>query len=39
MDSARLGIVGFLQDTRTKKILQSAYRSLSPGANGVSEAF
>ncbi len=39
MDSARLGIVGFLQDTRTKKVLQSAYQSLSPGANGVSEAF
>jgi hypothetical protein len=39
MDSARLGIVGFLQDTRTKKVLQSAYRSLSPGANGESEAF
>jgi hypothetical protein len=39
MDSARLGIVAFLQDTRTKRVLQSAYRSLSPGANGVSEAF
>lgn len=39
MDSSRLGIVGFLQDTRTKKVLQSAYRSLSPGASGVSEAF
>src|SRR6266849_869553 len=39
MDSAGLGIVGFLQDTRTKKVLQSAYRSLSPGANGVSEEF
>ena len=39
MDSARLGIVSFLQDTRTKKVLQSAYRSLSPGANDGSEAF
>jgi hypothetical protein len=39
MDTARLGIVSFVQDTKTKKVLQSAYRSLNPGANGVSEMF
>jgi hypothetical protein len=39
MDAARLGIVSFVQDTKTKKVLQSAYRSLNPGANGVNGVF
>ena len=32
MDAAHLGIVAFVQDIKTKKVLQAAYRGLQPGS-------